>query len=62
MSCAAGVTELAECLCLYLTDTLAGDVKLLANLLKRSRSSVIKSETELDNVLLTGSETLALTP
>ena len=60
MSCTAGVTELSERLCLDLTDTLTGDIKLLTYLLKRSVSSVIESETELDNVLLTGCESMEL--
>ena len=60
MSCAAGMTELTKRLCLDLTDTLTRDVKLLTNLLKRSRSSVVKTEAELDDMLLTGRERMKL--
>lgn len=41
MTRAARVTELSESLRLYLADTLACDVKLLANLFESPRSSVV---------------------
>ena len=60
MSCAAGMTKLSECLSLDLTDTLTRNVKFLTNLLKSAASSVIKTETKLDNALLTGSKSVKL--
>ena len=48
----ARVTQLAQCLSLYLTYTLAGDVEHLSDLLERSRSAVVKTETELEHLLL----------
>ena len=46
------MTELAERLCLDLTDTLTGDVKFFADFLERSGAAVIEAEAELENVLL----------
>ena len=46
------MTQLAQCLSLYLTYTLAGDVEHLSDLLERSRSAVVKTETELEHLLL----------
>ena len=60
MSRSAGVTELSESLCLDLTDTLTGDVKLLAYFLKSSCATVVKSETELDDVLFSGGKGVKL--
>ena len=60
MSCTARVTELTERLCLDLTDTLTGDIKLLTDLFKRSRSAVVKTESQLYNVLLAGSQGVKL--
>ena len=45
------MTELTKSLCLNLTDTLSGNIKLLANFLKRSCTSIIKSETKTENLL-----------
>ena len=50
------MTELAESLCLNLTDTLTGYIKLLADFLKGSASAVLKTETEFENLGFTGSE------
>ena len=60
MTRAARVTELSESLRLYLADTLACDVKLLANLFESPRSSVVESETELYHVLFARSESVQL--
>ena len=60
MSCSAGVSEFSESLCLDLSDTLSCDVEFLTYLFKSSGSSVVKSESELYNVLLTGSECMKL--
>ena len=37
----AGMSELAERLCLYLTDTLSGNIKFLTNLFKCAASAVV---------------------
>jgi hypothetical protein len=50
------MTELSECLCLDLSDTLTSDIELLANFLESTRSSVLKTETEFDNLLFSGGE------
>ena len=54
MACTTGMTELAKRLRLDLTDTLTRNVKLLTNLLKRTGTTVVKAEAQLDNVCLTG--------
>ena len=48
--------ELAERLGLDLSDTLTSDLELSSNLLKRSRAAVLKTEAELDYLLLPGGE------
>ena len=55
---ARGVSELAKCFCFYLSYTLTGDLELSSNLLECSRSAVLESESELDNLLLTRGERL----
>lgn len=50
----AGMTQLAQCLCLDLTDAFARDVELLADLLQRPRSAIVQSEAQLDDVFLAG--------
>ena len=45
--------QLAEGLCLDLTDTLTGDIKLLSDFLERSCASVVQTETQTDNLLFT---------
>ena len=47
------MTELAERLGLDLTDPLAGDVELLADLLEGSGAAVLEAESELQNASLT---------
>ena len=60
MTCTAGVAELTQSLCLNLSYTLTGDIELLTNLFKCTCASVIKTETELDDVCLTGSKGVEL--
>ena len=60
MTCTAGMTKLSESLCLDLSYTLTGDVKFLTNLLECTCASVIKTETKLDYVCLTGSKGVKL--
>ena len=50
---ARDVSQLADCLDLYLTYALTGDVELLANLLKRVAASVLKTVTQPDNFRFT---------
>lgn len=50
------MTELTKCFRLDLTDSLTGDVKLLAHILKGVSIAVIKTETELENVFFSGGE------
>ena len=52
----AGVTELAKCLCLDLTNTLTGDVEFLTNLFKRAGATIFKTKAKLKYVLLSGGE------
>ena len=49
----AGVTELSESFCLYLADTLTGNVKALTYFLKGTGLAVLKTETELQHLCLT---------
>ena len=56
--CAAGMAELAQSLCLYLTDTLTGDVEFLADLFKRARHSVVKTEAKLKNHFFAGGKSM----
>ena len=50
------MAELSERLCLYLTDTLTGDIENFTHFFKRSCTSVLKTESEFQNVFLTRSE------
>ena len=52
----ARMSELSECLCFYLSDSLTGYVELCTYLLERARSAVLKAEAELKNMLFSGSE------
>ena len=52
------MTELSESLCLDLTDTLTGDIELLTNLLEGMGSAVLKAVTKLEDLILTGSESI----
>ena len=61
MSGAAGMAELAQRLGLDLTDTLTGDIVLRAHLFQGAGVSVIKAETKLDHVRLTGRQGSGLT-
>lgn len=61
MSCTAGMAQFSERLCLNLTDSLTGNIELLADFFKRSASSVVKTEAKLDNVLFTECEGVELT-
>ena len=49
-----GMTELSERLGLDLTDTLTGDVELLADLLKGAASAVLKTEAQAQDLLSLG--------
>ena len=49
----AGVTELSESLCLDLSDTLSGNIKLLAHLFKSTGTAVLKTESETEHLFLT---------
>ena len=51
-----GMTKLSECLSLDLSDTLTCDIELLSYLLKGAGSAVLKSKSELDNLLFSGGE------
>ena len=52
------MTKLSERLCLDLSDTLTSDVELLSNLLKCAGSTVLKTESELDNLLFSGGKSM----
>ena len=52
----AGMTKLSESLGFDLTDTLTGNVKFLADLLKGVRMSALKTETQRKHLSLTGSK------
>ena len=52
------MTKLTKRLCLDLSDTLSGDLKLLTNLLEGSGTTVLKSETKLNYLLLSGSKSV----
>ena len=54
MACTTGMTKLTECLGLDLTNTLTRNIKFLTNLLKRTGTTVVKAEAQLDHVCLTG--------
>ena len=47
------MTELSESLCLDLSDTLSGNVKLLAHLFKSTGTAVLKTESETEHLFLT---------
>src|SRR6266852_7682346 len=51
LAAAAGVTELAECLGLYLADALAGDLEGLADLFESVLGAVFEAEAHLDDTL-----------
>ena len=50
------MTKLSESLSLYLTDTLTGNVKFLADLFKGVRVSALKTEAESQNLCFTRSK------
>ena len=60
MSCTAGMAKLAQRLCLDLTDTLTSDIEFLSDLLEGTRSAIVETETQLNNMLLSGSEGMQL--
>ena len=53
---ARGVTELTQGLGLDLTDTLSGDIKLLAHLLQSAGASVLNAKAQLQDLFLPGGE------
>src|SRR3984885_2802198 len=56
LAAAAGVTELAECLGLYLADALAGDLEGLADFFKGVLGTVFEAEAHLDHTLFAGGQ------
>ena len=52
------MAKLSKRLCLYLSDTLASDIKLLSYLFKGARSAVLESETKFNYLLFSGSESV----
>ena len=50
------MTQLAQSFCLDLTDTLSCDIELFTNFLQSSGTSVVQSETEAEDLLLTVSK------
>lgn len=56
MTCAAGMAELSERLCLDLSDSFTCNSEFLTYFLESTASSVVESEAELDNVLFSGGE------
>ena len=50
------VAQLAQSLCLYLTDTLSRDVEFSAHLLKRARPAVVYAVAQTQHHFLAGSE------
>ena len=61
MTRAAGMAQFSQRLGLDLADTLTGNIKLFSNLFEGTGSAVVKTETELDHMLLTGREGMKLT-
>src|SRR5438309_9057062 len=53
LAAAAGMTQLAEGLGLYLADALAGDLEALADLFEGVLGAVFEAETHLDHTLFT---------
>ena len=52
LAAAAWMAELAQRLCLNLTDTLSGNIKFFSHLFQSAGASVIKTESETKNLLL----------
>jgi hypothetical protein len=50
------MTKLSECFSFDLSYTLTGNIKLLTNLFECAGATVLKTETELNNLLFSGSE------
>lgn len=49
----ARMTQLAECLCLYLADSLPCNIKLLTHILKRTCTPIIKTKAQAEHLFLT---------